>query len=198
MQITAAMVRELRDATDAPMMECKQALEKAEGDMDNALKILRTQGMAAAQKKASREAKDGTVYSYLHMGGKIGVMVEVNCETDFVARTDDFRELCKDIAMHIAAANPLFVSRDQIPAQKLEEEKSIYMEQAKKSGKPEKVWEMMISGRVEKYYKDVCLLEQPFVKNPDISINDRITSFVAKVRENIVVRRFARYVLGGE
>ncbi|OIP38181.1 translation elongation factor Ts [Candidatus Desantisbacteria bacterium CG2_30_40_21] len=198
MQITAAMVRELRDATDAPMMECKQALKKAEGDMDKALKILRTQGMAVAQKKASREAKDGTVYAYIHMGGKMGVLVEVNCETDFVARTDDFKELCKDIAMHIAAANPLYVSRDQIPAQKLEEEKSIYKEQAEKSGKPEKVWDMMISGRVEKYYKDVCLLEQPFVKNPDISINDRITGYVAKVRENIVVRRFARYVLGGE
>ncbi|MFH1097817.1 MAG: translation elongation factor Ts [Candidatus Desantisbacteria bacterium] len=198
MQITAAMVRELRDATDAPMMECKQALEKAEGDMDKALKILRTQGMAVAQKKASRDAKDGTVYAYLHMGGKIGVMVEVNCETDFVARTDEFKELCKDIAMHIAATNPLCVSRDQIPAEKLEEEKSIYEEQAKKSGKPEKVWDMMISGRVEKYYKDACLLEQPFVKNPDISVNDRITGYIAKVRENIVVRRFARYVLGGE
>ena len=198
MQITAAMVRELRDATDAPMMECKQALEKAEGDMDRALKILRTQGMAAAQKKASREARDGAVYAYIHMGGKIGVLVEVNCETDFVARTDEFKDLCKDIAMHIAAANPLCVSRDQVSAEKLEEEKSIYKEQAEKSGKPEKVWDMMISGRVEKYFKDVCLLEQPFVKNPEITINDHITSYVSKVRENIVVRRFTRYVLGGE
>ncbi|MFH1860122.1 MAG: hypothetical protein ABH870_03790 [bacterium] len=124
-------------------------------------------------------------------------MVEVNCETDFVARTDEFKDLCKDIAMHIAAANPLCVSRDQISAEKLEEEKSIYKEQAEKSGKPEKVWDMMISGRVEKYCKDVCLLEQPFVKNPEITINDHITSYVAKVRENVVVRRFARYVLGG-
>lgn len=198
MQITATMVRELRDATDAPMMECKQALEKAEGNMDNALKILRTQGVAVAQKKTSREAKDGMVFAYLHMGGKIGVMVEVNCETDFVARTDEFKDLCKDIAMHIAAANPLFVSRENVLTEKLEKEKEIYKEQAIKSGKPEKIWDMMITGRVEKYYKDVCLLEQPFVKNPEISVNDLITGYVAKVRENIVIRRFTRYVLGGE
>jgi elongation factor Ts len=198
MQITAAMVKELRNITDAPMMECKQALAKANGDMKEALKILRTQGLATAKLKSTRETKEGAVYSYIHMDGKIGVLVEVNCETDFVARTDGFKELCKDIAMHIAASAPLYISREDVPEDKIEIEKEIYRDQAKKSGKPEKVWDKIISGRLEKYYKETCLMEQPFVKNPDITVKERITEYISKVRENVVVRRFCRYVLGGE
>ena len=196
MAITAAQVKELREMTGAGMMDCKKALTATEGDMDKAIDFLREKGLAAAAKKAGRIAAEGLVESYIHGGGRIGVLVEVNCETDFVAKTDAFKSLVKDIAMHIAAANPSYLRREEVPAAELEHEKMVLSEQARNEGKPEKIIEKMVTGRIEKYYKEVCLLEQPFVKDPDKTISDLITESIAKIGENIAIRRFTRYQLG--
>lgn len=195
-EITAALVKELRERTGAGMMYCKKALAATEGDMDKAIDFLREKGLAAAAKKAGRIAAEGLVESYIHGGGRIGVLVEVNCETDFVAKTDAFKSLVKDIAMHIAAANPSYLRREEVPAAELEHEKMVLSEQARNEGKPEKIIEKMVTGRIEKYYKEVCLLEQPFVKDPDKTISDLITESIAKIGENIAIRRFTRYQLG--
>ncbi len=195
-EITAALVKELRERTGAGMMDCKKALAATEGDMDKAIDFLREKGLAAAAKKAGRIAAEGLVESYIHGGGRIGVLVEVNCETDFVAKTDAFKSLVKDIAMHIAAANPSYLRREEVPAAELEHEKMVLSEQARNEGKPEKIIEKMVTGRIEKYYNEVCLLEQPFVKDPDKTISDLITESIAKIGENIAIRRFTRYQLG--
>ena len=195
-EITAALVKELRERTGAGMMDCKKALAATEGDMDKAIDFLREKGLAAAAKKAGRIAAEGLVESYIHGGGRIGVLVEVNCETDFVAKTDAFKSLVKDIAMHIAAANPSYLRREEVPAAELEHEKMVLSEQARNEGKPEKIIEKMVTGRIEKYYKEVCLLEQPFVKDPDKTISDLITESIAKIGENIAIHRFTRYQLG--
>lgn len=195
-EITAALVKELRERTGAGMMDCKKALAATEGDMDKAIDFLREKGLAAAAKKAGRIAAEGLVESYIHGGGRIGVLVEVNCETDFVAKNDAFKSLVKDIAMHIAAANPSYLRREEVPAAELEHEKMVLSEQARNEGKPEKIIEKMVTGRIEKYYKEVCLLEQPFVKDPDKTISDLITESIAKIGENIAIRRFTRYQLG--
>jgi elongation factor Ts len=196
MDITASMVKELRERTGAGMMDCKKALKETAGDMDKAVDFLREKGLAAAAKKEGRIAAEGIVDSYIHMGGSVGVLVEVNCETDFVAKTDDFKDLVHDIALQIAAAAPEFVDRNEVPTANLEHEKEILRAQALNEGKPEKIVDRMVEGRVEKYYKEVCLLEQPFVKNPDVTIQQMITEKVAKIGEKITVRRFARFKMG--
>ncbi|MGI6630110.1 MAG: translation elongation factor Ts [Bacillota bacterium] len=191
--ITAAMVKELRERTGAGMMDCKKALTETEGDMEKAIELLREKGLAAAAKKAGRIAAEGLVEAYIHGGGRIGVLVEVNCETDFVAKTDEFRQLCRDIAMQIAASKPEYVSREDISPEVIAKEKEIIRAQALNEGKPEKVVDKMVEGRIEKFYKEVCLLEQPFIKDPDITVKDLITEKVSKIGENISVRRFVRY-----
>ncbi len=196
MDITSGMVKQLRDKTGAGMMDCKEALVASNGDFEKAIDYLRTKGMAAATKRSSKAAKEGMVASYIHMGGRIGVMVEVNCETDFVAKTDDFRGLAKDIAMHIAAANPLYLSAEDIPAEAMEREKEIYRTQASQEGKPEKIWDKIIEGKLKKFYEDVCLLEQKFVKNTDMTVGGMVKEMIAKTGENIIIRRFGRYQLG--
>jgi elongation factor Ts len=190
------MVKQLRDKTGAGMMDCKEALTVAGGDFDNAIDNLRKKGMAAATKRSSKAAKEGMVASYIHMGGRIGVMVEVNCETDFVAKTADFQTLAKDLAMHVAAANPIYLSSEDIPAEALEREKEIYRSQASQEGKPEKIWDKILEGKLKKYYEDVCFLEQKFVKNTDVTIATLVKDMMAKTGENIIVRRFARFQLG--
>jgi elongation factor Ts len=198
LNITSELVKTLRDKTLAGMMDCKEALKAADGDMEKAVEYLRKKGLATAQKRAGRTTSQGQVGSYIHGGGKIGVMVEVNCETDFVGRTDQFGELVHNIAMHIAAANPVCVRREEMPAELLEKEKEIYRAQAKESGKPEKVLDKIIEGKLEKFFKDFCLMEQAYVKNPDISINDLINDKIAQIGESITIRRFTRYQLGEE
>lgn len=194
--ITAALVKELRERTGAGMMDCKKALSATDGDLEKAIDFLREKGLAAAAKKAGRVAAEGLVEAYIHGGGRIGVLVEVNCETDFVAKTDAFKELVKDIAMHIAATNPSYLKREEVPTAELEHEQAVLAEQARNEGKPEKIIEKMVAGRIEKYYKEVCLMEQPFVKDPDKTISDLITESIAKIGENISIRRFSRYQLG--
>jgi elongation factor Ts len=195
-EITAQMVKELRERTGAGMMDCKTALTESKGNLDAAVEALRKKGLAAAAKKASRVTAEGAVGSYIHAGGKIGVLVEVNCETDFVARTDQFQELVRDIAMHIAATDPRFVRREEVTPDVLESERAIFREQALASGKPANVVERIVEGKMEKFYSEFVLLEQPFVKNPDVTIAQHIAEKVAKIGENIQVRRFARYKLG--
>jgi elongation factor Ts len=195
-EITAQMVKELRERTGAGMMDCKNALNESKGDMEAAVDALRKKGLAAAAKKAGRVTAEGAVGSYIHAGGKLGVLVEVNCETDFVARTDPFQELVRDIAMHIAAAEPRFVRREEVTADVLERERAIFREQALASGKPANVVDRIIEGKMEKFYSEHVLLEQPFVKNPDLTIAQHIAEKVAKIGENIQVRRFMRYKLG--
>ncbi|MCD7873628.1 MAG: translation elongation factor Ts [Acidaminococcaceae bacterium] len=195
-EITAALVKELRERTGAGMMDCKKALSATDGDLEKAIDFLREKGLAAAAKKAGRVAAEGLVEAYIHGGGRIGVLVEVNCETDFVAKTDTFKELVKDIAMHIAATNPSYLKREEVPTAELEHEQAVLAEQARNEGKPEKIIEKMVAGRIEKYYKEVCLMEQPFVKDPDKTISDLITESIAKIGENISIRRFSRYQLG--
>lgn len=196
MKITAEMVRDLRERTGAGMMDCKKALEEVGGDLDKAVEALRKRGLAAAAKKAGRTTAEGAVGSYIHAGGKIGVLVEVNCETDFVARTDEFQELVRDIAMHIAAAEPRFVARDEVTADALETERRIYREQALAEGKPENVVDRIVEGKLGKFYSESVLLEQPFVKDPDKKVEQLLAEKVAKIGENIQVRRFTRYKLG--
>ncbi|MBZ4653543.1 MAG: translation elongation factor Ts [Peptococcaceae bacterium] len=194
--ITAEMVKELRERTGAGMMDCKKALMEKNGDMEKAIEYLREKGLAAAAKKAGRVAAEGLVESYIHGGGRIGVLVEVNCETDFVAKTPGFREFVKDIAMQIAAAKPEYVRKEEVPQEIIEKEKQILRAQALNEGKPEKVVEKMVEGRIEKFYKEVCLLEQPFIKDTDITVQQLLTEKIAQIGENINIRRFARYELG--
>ncbi len=196
MEITASMVKALRDKTNSGMMDCKEALAASDGDFEKAVEYLRKKGLSAATKRSSRAAKEGMVESYIHMGGKIGVMIEVNCETDFVAKTDNFRGMVKDIAMHIAAANPTYLSSGDIPQDIMDSERSIYRDQALASGKPEKVVEKIIDGKIVKFYEEVCLLNQKFVKDMEITIQTLVNNMIANTGENIVVRRFARFQLG--
>ena len=196
MEVTTAMVKELRERTQAGMMDCKKALVESNGDMEKAVEYLREKGLAASNKKSGRVASEGMVDSYIHMGGKIGVLVEVNCETDFVAKTDTFKNLCHDIALQIAASNPLFVSKEDVPQENLEKEREILRVQALNEGKPEKIVDRMVEGRIEKYYKEVCLLEQAFVKNPDITVQDLLNEATLASGEKISVRRFTRYERG--
>ncbi len=196
--ITAQMVKELREKTGAGMMACKKALIETDGDMDKAIDKLREMGLASAKKKASREANEGKVVSYIHAGGKIGVLVEVNCETDFVANTDDFNNLCKDIAMQIAASEPLYVAKEDVPQDVIEKEKNIQKEQLRQQGKPENMLDKIAEGKINKYFEEVCLLEQPFIKDGSVKIKNLIESAIAKLGENIVVRRFARFKIGEE
>ncbi len=198
MQITAQMVKKLRDMTGAGMMDCKKALQEAGGDFDKAVKILRERGLAKAAKKAGRAANEGMIHAYIHGGGRIGVMVEVNCETDFVARTDEFKNLVNDIALHIAAFAPRWVKREDVPEEVIEQEKEIYRKQALAEGKPEHVVEKIVEGKLKNFYKENVLLEQPFVKDEDKTVEDVIKEAIAKIGENIVVRRFVRWELGEE
>jgi len=198
LDITSAMVKELRVKTGAGMMDCKEALTSENGDFEKAIDYLRKKGMSAATKRSSKAAKDGAVASYIHMGGKIGVMVEVNCETDFVAKTDDFQTMAKDLAMHVAASNPRYVRPEEIPAADLEREKEIYRSQLLEEKKPEKIWDKIIEGKLNKYFEEVCLMNQKFVKNTDITVGALVINMIAKTGENIIVRRFARFQLGEE
>ena len=193
---TTEDIVKLRKRTNCGMMDCKNALEACNGDIDKATEWLREKGMAKAAKKADRIAAEGLVTSYIHMGGKIGVLLEVNCETDFASKSEQFAQLCKDIAMHIAAANPLYVKPEEVPAADLEHEKEILKAQALNEGKPEKIVERMIEGRIKKFYEDTCLLNQPFVKNPEQTVTDLINETVLKIGEKISVRRFVRYEMG--
>jgi elongation factor Ts len=194
--ISAAQVKELREKTGAPMMDCKQALTEAKGNLEDAIVVLRKKGVSVAAKKATRVTSEGSVASYIHAGGKIGVMVEVNCESDFVARTEDFKELIHDIAMHIAASDPKYVRKEDVTAADFAREKEIYLDQAIKSGKPANIAEKMVTGKMEKFYEEVCLLEQPFIKDQTISISQLIAAKIGKLGENIAVRRFARFKVG--
>lgn len=194
-EINAKMVAELRAKTGAGLMDCKRALTEAEGNEEKAIDILRKKGIASAAKKADRAASDGLVEAYIHMGGKVGVLIEVNCETDFVAKTDDFKTMVRDIAMHIAAASPTCVRREEVPAELIEKEREIAASQV--IGKPENIVEKIVAGKMEKVYQEIVLLEQPFVKNPDLTIQDLLKAQIAKLGENIVVNRFARFQIGG-
>ena len=196
MQISASMVKELREKTGVGMMTCKKALAEAGGNLDEAEKILRKGGEATAAKKAGRAAGEGMIHSYIHTGSKVGVLVEVNCETDFTARNEDFQGMVKDIAMHIAAASPRFVSREDVPEEVVAGEREIFSDQAKKTGKPENVIAKIVDGKVDKFYSEICLLEQPFVKDPDKTVQDLVTERIARIGENMKVARFTRYALG--
>jgi elongation factor Ts len=196
MAITAKDVADLRARTGAGMMDCKKALEEAGGNMDKAVELLRTRGAAKADKRADRKAGEGVIGSYIHHNGKVAVLVEVNCETDFVARTDDFKDLGKSLAEHIAAAAPIAVDKDEVPADKIESERRIYEQQVRESGKPENMIGKIVDGKVEAYYKDVCLLYQPWVREPKKTVGDLVKEVAAKTGENIKVRRFVRYQLG--
>jgi len=193
MEVSASTVKELREKTGAGVMDCKKALAECGGDLEKAVDYLRRKGLAAAVKKGSRVAAEGLVGAYIHPGGKIGVMVEINCETDFVARTAEFQGLLKDVAMQVAAANPRYVRREEISGEELERERSIYQRQALDSGKPEKVVEKIVEGKLERFYSEICLLEQAFIKDPDRKVSDVIQEAIARLGENIQVRRFARY-----
>jgi elongation factor Ts len=193
-EITATLVATLREKTGAGMMDCKKALVEANGELEQAETILRKKGVASAAKKAGRAANQGLVESYIHLGGKIGVMIEVNCETDFVAKTDDFKQFCRDLCMQIAAASPLYVSRDQVPEAELAKEKEIATAQV--AGKPPAAIQKIVEGKLEKYFQQICLLDQPFVKQPEVSIKDLLTQKIAKLGENMIIRRFVRYQLG--
>jgi len=195
-EITAAAVRELRERTGIGMMDCKKALQETDGDLEQAVDFLRKQGMAAVEKRAGRDAKEGVISSYIHAGSRLGVLIEVNCETDFVARTDDFQEMAKDVAMHIAAERPIAVDRDDLDAAAIERERAIYLEQAKNEGKPDHIAEKIVQGRLDKYFQDVCLMEQAFVKNPDQTIEELVTEMTAKVGEKISIGRFSCFRLG--
>jgi len=194
--ISAAMVKELREKTGAPMMDCRSALVEAQGKMEEAVVVLRKKGMASAAKKSGRTASEGAVGTYIHAGGKIGVLIEINCESDFVARTEDFQELLKDIAMHIAATDPRYIRKEDVTAEDMEREKEIYRAQAALTGKPAPVIEKIVEGKMAKFYEEVCLLEQPFIKEQTVTINQLIAQKVGKLGENLMVRRFARFKVG--
>jgi elongation factor Ts len=196
MEVSATMVKELREKSGAGMMDCKKALGETGGDMEKAFDFLRQKGLAAAAKKADRMASDGAVGAYVHAGGKIGVLVEINCETDFVARTAEFQTLLKDVAMQIAAANPRCLRREEVAAADMDKEKEIYRQQALEQGKPERVVDKIVEGKIDKFYSEVCLLEQSFIKDPDKKVLDVVNDAIARLGENIQVRRFARFSLG--
>ncbi len=197
MDITTEMVKDLRQRTGAGVLDCKKALEEVNGDMEQATKLLRKKGLAIAAKKAEREAHEGLVEAYVHTGGKLGVLLELNCETDFVARTEDFQELAHDLAMQVAATNPRYLTPDDIPDEVLERERERQREQVGE-GKPEDIVERIVEGKLTKYYEDVCLLEQPFIKDEGLTVRDLVTSKITKLGENIKVRRFTRFELGGD
>ena len=196
MEISASLVRDLREKTGAGIMDCKKALAETKLNFEAAVTYLREKGLASAAKRADKATSEGAVGSYIHAGGKVGVIVEVNCETDFVAKTDEFQSFVKDIAMHIAALNPLYVRREDVPQDVIDKEKSIYKTQALESGKPEKVVEKMVDGKVEKFFQEVCLMEQSFVKDPDTTVKELLTATIAKLGENISIKRFARFKVG--
>ena len=196
MEISASLVKELREKTGVGIMDCKKALKESEGNIDKAVDFLRQKGIATAKKRGGRATSEGQIQSYIHAGGKIGVLVEVNCETDFTGKTDEFHEMVRNIAMHIAASNPIAIDQDGIPPEVLEKEKNIYAIQAKESGKPEKVIDKIVEGKMGKFYSESCLLEQAYVKNPDITIHDLLNEMIAKTGENMVIKRFVRYQLG--
>ncbi len=198
MSVDAKIVKELRDKTGAGMMDCKAALAEADGDMEKAIDYLRTKGLAAAKKKAGRSTNEGLVYSYIHPGGKVGVLVEIACETDFVARTDDFQSFCKDVAMHVAAANPLALNAESLDPAVIEKEREIAKQQALESGKPENIVDKIVDGRVAKFYKEVCLMEQAYVKDPNMTVKDLLDTTIGSLGENMGIRRFARFQLGEE
>jgi len=198
LNITSAMVKDLRDKTGAGMMDCKEALSASDGDFDKAIDFLRKKGLSAATKRSSKAAKDGTITTYIHMGGKIGVMVELNCETDFVAKTENFQNLAKDIAMQVAATNPTYVNSTEIPPEILEREKEIYRSQLLAEKKPEKIWDKIIEGKLNKFYEEVCLVNQKFIKDDSMSVETLINNMIAKTGENIIMRRFCRFQLGEE
>jgi len=196
MDISADVVKKLREKTGVGLMDCKEALKQANGDMEKAVDFLREKGLAKLQKRMGRVASEGTVASYIHTGGKVGAMVEINCETDFVAKTDQFQEFVKDIAMQITASNPLYIKREDIPQGHIDREKTIYRNQALESGKPEKIIDKIAEGKLEKFYQEVCLIEQPFIKNPDVIIKDLLEELLVKTGEKIVINRFVRFQLG--
>jgi elongation factor Ts len=196
LEINASLVKELREKTGVGIMDCKKALAESNGDLEKAVEYLRKKGIATAQKRGGRATSEGQIQAYIHGGGKIGVLVEVNCETDFTGKTADFTEFVKNLAMQIAASSPLAIDREGLNPEVVAKERDIYMSQAKESGKPEKVLEKIVEGKLKKFYSDVCLLEQPFVKNPDITVQDLLNEMMAKTGENVVIRRFMRYQLG--
>jgi elongation factor Ts len=196
LEISASQVKELREKTGVGIMDCKTALRECNGEIDQAIDYLRKKGIATAKKRGGRVTSEGQIQSYIHAGGKIGVLVEVNCETDFSGKTEDFSEFIRNIAMQIAASNPISVDRDGVPPEVLEKEKEIYSTQARESGKPEKIIEKIVEGKMKKFYADACLLEQAYVKNPDMTVKDLLNEMMAKTGENIVIRRFSRYQLG--
>jgi len=196
MEISAEQVKTLREKTGVGLMDCKEALKISDGDMDKAIDHLREKGLAKAQKRVGRAATEGTVAIYVHMGGKIATMVEVNCETDFVAKTDQFQAFTKDVAMQVTAANPSYVKREDVPEEVKEKEKGIYRKQAQESGKPDKILDKIAEGKLEKFFQEVCLLEQPFIKNPDVTVKGLLEDLISKMGENILIRRFVRYQLG--
>lgn len=196
MEVSATMVKDLREKTGAGMMDCKKALAETAGNFEKAVDYLRQKGLATAAKRAGRTASEGRIGSYVHAGGKIGVMVEVNCETDFVAKTDEFQAFAKDIAMHVAASNPLYIQRENIPPETLEREREIYRVQAREAGKPEKIIGKIVEGKLEKFYTEVCLLEQPFIKDPDLTVQDLLNGLIGKLGEKVEIRRFIRFQMG--
>ncbi|NLJ86030.1 MAG: translation elongation factor Ts [Firmicutes bacterium] len=195
-EVTAAMVKELRERTGAGILDCKKALEETKGDIDKAIAYLREKGLAAAAKKAGRIAAEGLVDAYIHLGGRVGVLIEVNCETDFVAKTDAFKDFVKDMAMQVAAAKPEYVSREDVPAHIIEQEKEIYRAAARNEGKPEQIIERIVTGRMEKYFQETCLLEQPFIKDTDKTVQQVLQELIAQLGENMAIRRFARFERG--
>jgi len=195
-EVSSSMVKDLREKTGAGMMDCKKALSETGGNFEKAVDYLRQKGLATAAKRAGRIAAEGRVGSYVHAGGKIGVIVEVNCETDFVAKTDDFQSFAKDVAMHIAASNPLYIQRENVPPEVLEREREIYRAQAREAGKPEKIMEKIVEGKLEKFYSEVCLLEQPFIKDPDLTVQDLLNGLIGKLGEKVEIRRFSRIQVG--
>jgi len=198
MEISATMVKELRQKTGAPMMDCKKALAESDGDFEKAITYLRQKSLATASKKAQRATTEGVVASYIHPGSKIGVLLELNCESDFVARNDAFQEFTKNMTMHIAALNPLYVTRENVPETMIEKEREIYRSQAQESGKPEKIWDKIVNGRLEKFFAEVCLLEQSYIKDDSQTVKDVLNELIAMLGENISIRRFVRYQLGEE
>lgn len=195
-EIKATMVKDLREKTGAPFLDCKNALVETKGDFEKATEVLRIKGVAKAAKKTSRKTDQGIISSYVHAGGKIGVMLEVNCETDFVARNDEFQSLCREVAMQIAANNPVYVRKEEVSEEEIENEKRILKAEAMESGKPENIAEKMVAGRINKFFEEICLLEQPYIRDPKIKIVDLVNNLIAKIGENIVVKRFVRYQLG--
>ena len=196
MEVSASMVKDLREKTGAGMMDCKKALAESGGNFEKAVDYLRQKGLATAARRAGKVASEGQIGSYVHAGGKIGVMVEVNCETDFVAKTDDFQAFAKDVAMHIAASSPLYIQRENVPPAVLEREREIYRAQVREAGKPEKIMEKIVEGKLEKYYSEVCLLEQPFIKDPDRTVQDLLNGLIGKLGEKVEIRRFIRFQVG--